>query len=115
MAPPGYRLHKSANQVRYFSLLSRSPSQLWYSFPMDEKVLKSHLRTIYDQLRNQQELIGRLWASQKEMLEALQSELPEFEGTFELEKRSADVVQEQKENDRVLELIDARIQELSED
>lgn len=79
---------------------------------MDEQVLKSHLRAIYSQLRNQQESIGRLSDTQKAMVEALQSELPEFEGTFELEKLSEDIVQEKCENGRLLELIDTRMQEL---
>jgi len=80
---------------------------------MDEQLLKSHLRTIYSQLRNQQESIGELMETQKAMLEALQSQLPEFEGTFELERLSEDIAQERREQERCLKLIDAQVQELS--
>jgi hypothetical protein len=80
---------------------------------MDEQLLKSHLRTIYSQLRNQQESIGELMETQKAMLEALQSQLPEFEGTFELERLSEDIAQERREQERCLKLIDAHVQELS--
>lgn len=80
---------------------------------MDAQILKSHLQTIYSQLRNQQESIGRMAETQKAMLEALQSQLPEFELTFELEKLSADIVQEHREHERWLGLIDAQVKELS--
>ena len=80
---------------------------------MDEQLLKSYLRTIYSQLRNQQESIGELMETQKAMLEALQSQLPEFEGTFELERLSEDIAQERREQERCLKLIDAQVQELS--
>jgi hypothetical protein len=81
---------------------------------MDQRLLKSHLRTLYDQLRNQQEWIGRLRETQQAMLETLSSQLPDFESSFELERLNKDIAQEKQENERTLQLIDAQIQELSE-
>lgn len=80
---------------------------------MDEQLLKSHLLTIYSQLRDQQDSIGQLMETQKAMLETLQSQLPEFEGSFELERLSEDIVQQRQENERLLGLIDVQIQGLS--
>jgi hypothetical protein len=81
---------------------------------MDDQLLKSHLRTIYSQLRSQQEAIGNLTRAQNAFHETLKLLNPSFAGTYENEAAGVERGAEQVDNERLLELIDAQIQALQE-